>query len=156
VARGLESELFRRHIKTFVLDGENLRFGLSADLDFTDAGRTEQSRRVAEVAALFCAAGLTVSVALISPFHAVREHARELVGDDHFTLVHLHAPIDHLQRRDPHGLYSRALRDPSVRVPGVNDAYEVPAAPAFTFDTARVPSEGVVEQVLHRVLPAIC
>ena len=156
VARELERELFRRHIKTFVLDGENLRFGLSADLDFTDAGRTEQSRRVAEVAALFCAAGLTVIVALISPFDTVREHARELVGDDHFTLVHLRAPIEHLKARDPHGLYSRALRDPSVRVPGVNATYEAPAAPAFAFDTAQVPPESVVEQVLQRVLPAIC
>jgi bifunctional enzyme CysN/CysC len=156
VARGLEAELFRRQIKTFVLDGENLRFGLSADLDFTDAGRTEQSRRVAEVAALFCAAGLTVIVALISPFDTVREHARELVGDDHFTLVHLHAPLAHLQARDPHGLYSRALRDPSIRVPGVNAVYEVPTAPAFAFDTAQVSCDGVVEHVLRSVLPVIC
>ena len=156
IARELERELFRRHIKTFVLDGENLRFGLSADLDFTDAARTEQSRRVAEVAALFFSAGLTVIVALISPFDAIRLHARDLVGEDHFTLVHLHAPMAHLEARDPHGLYSRALKDPGIRVPGVNATYEVPAAPAFTFDTAEVPFDRIVGQVLHRVLPAIC
>jgi bifunctional enzyme CysN/CysC len=156
VARELERELFRRQVKTFVLDGENLRFGLSADLDFTDAGRTEQSRRVAEVAALFCAAGLTVIVALISPFHAVREHARTLVGDGHFTLVYLHAPLDHLKARDPHGLYTRALRDTDVRVPGVNATYEAPTAAAFSFNTSQVPYEAVVERVLEAVLPAIC
>jgi bifunctional enzyme CysN/CysC len=156
IARELERELFRRDIKTFVLDGENLRFGLSADLDFTDAARTEQSRRVAEVAALFCTAGLTVIVALISPFHTVREHARDLVGDEHFTLVHLHAPMAHLQARDPHGLYARALKDPGVRVPGVNAVYEIPVAPVLAFDTSTAPSDTIVNQVLQRVLSAVC
>ena len=78
------------------------------------------------------------------------------MGDANFTLVHLHAPMDHLQARDPHGLYSRALADGSVRIPGVNATYEVPPAPALTFDTARVSHPTVVEHVLLKVLAAIC
>jgi bifunctional enzyme CysN/CysC len=145
VARRLEWELFQRQIKTFVLDGENLRFGLSADLDFSAADRAEHARRAAEVARLFQMAGFVVLVALISPFEIVREYARELAGDEAFTLVHLHAPMHTLLQRDPHGLYAR----------GVNVPYEVPAAPSLSLDTSVEPPDAIVDKVLRRVLTRI-
>jgi bifunctional enzyme CysN/CysC len=145
VARRLEWELFQRQHKTFVLDGENLRFGLSADLDFSAADRAEHARRAAEVARLFQAAGFVVVVALISPFEAAREYARELVGDESFTLVHLHAPMATLVARDPHGLYAR----------GVNVPYETPASPALAFDTSVERADAIVDKVLRRVLARI-
>jgi bifunctional enzyme CysN/CysC len=145
VARRLEWELFHRQIKAFVLDGENLRFGLSADLDFSAADRAEHARRAAEVARLFQMAGFVVLVALISPFEIVREYARELAGDEAFTLVHLHAPMHTLLQRDPHGLYAR----------GVNVPYEVPAAPSLSLDTSVEPPDAIVDKVLRRVLTRI-
>jgi bifunctional enzyme CysN/CysC len=145
VARRLEWELFQRQIKTFVLDGENLRFGLSADLDFSAGDRAEHARRAAEVARLFQSAGFVVVVALISPFEAAREYARELIGDEAFTLVHLHAPLPTLLARDHHGLYTR----------GVDIPYEAPAAPALAFDTSLDTPDGIVGKVLRRVMTRI-
>jgi bifunctional enzyme CysN/CysC len=135
LARYVERELFARHVKTFVLDGENLRFGLSADLGFTDADRSEQARRAAEVARLFRLAGFAVIVALVSPFEADREYARGLVGDDDFTLVHLEAQPAVLRERDPHGLYSRVASGVDVAVPGVSSLYQAPAGAALRLDT---------------------
>ncbi len=155
IARYLDRELFNRHIKAFVLDGENLRFGLSADLAFTDIDRTEQARRAAEVARLFQLAGLVVIVALVSPFDADREYARAVIGDEHFTLVHLHAPASVLRQRDPHGLYSRADRDPALSVPGLTAPYEPPRSAALDFDTSIEPVERIGGQVLERVLKKI-
>jgi bifunctional enzyme CysN/CysC len=155
IARYLERELFNRHVKAFVLDGESLRFGLSADLAFTDVDRSEQARRAAEVARLFQLAGLVVIVALVSPFDADREYARALIGDERFTLVYLHAPSGVLRQRDPHGLYSRVGRDPALSVPGVTAPYEAPPSPSLEFDTSATPVELVGSQVLERLLKRI-
>jgi bifunctional enzyme CysN/CysC len=155
IARYLERELFNRHVKAFVLDGESLRFGLSADLAFTDVDRSEQARRAAEVARLFQLAGLVVIVALVSPFDADREYARALIGDERFTLVYLHAPSGVLRQRDPHGLYSRVGRDPALSVPGVTAPYEAPPSPSLEFDTSATPEELVGSQVLERLLKRI-
>ncbi|OGL15584.1 MAG: adenylyl-sulfate kinase [Candidatus Rokubacteria bacterium RIFCSPLOWO2_12_FULL_71_22] len=155
VARRLERELFNRDIKTFVLDGENLRFGLSADLGFADQDRSEQARRAAEVARLLQHAGLVVIVALVSPFVADRQYARALVGEEHFTLVHLHAPLEVLHRRDPHGLYARAARDERIHIPGLNAPFELPGADCLAFDTSSVGVDGVCDEILRRVLKSI-
>jgi adenylyl-sulfate kinase len=155
LARYLERELFKRQVKTFVLDGENLRFGLSADLGFTDTDRSEQARRASEVARLFQLAGLVVIVALVSPFAADREYARALAGDENFLLVHVDAPRAVLTERDPHGLYSRAASGAAVAVPGLNSPYEPPVRPDLHLDTsaASVESTGaqIVDAVMHRV-----
>ena len=135
LARYLERELFDRHVKTFVLDGENLRFGLSADLGFTDADRSEQARRAGEVARLFRLAGFVVIVALVSPFDADREYARTLVGHESFSLIHLEALPAILRERDPHGLYSRVAGGAAVAVPGLNSPYEPPVGAALQVDT---------------------
>lgn len=155
IARYLERELFNRHVKAFVLDGESLRFGLSADLAFTDVDRREQARRAAEVARLFQLAGLVAIVALVSPFDADREYARALIGDERFTLVYLHASSGVLRQRDPHGLYSRVGRDPALSVPGVTAPYEAPPSPSLEFDTSATPVELVGSQVLERLLKRI-
>jgi adenylylsulfate kinase-like enzyme len=97
------------------------------------------------VARLFQAAGFIVVVALISPFETVREYARELVGDEDFTLVHLHAPMTTLLARDPHGLYAR----------GVSVPYEPPAAPSLAFDTSLETADAIVDKVLRRVLTRV-
>ena len=156
LARNLERRLFREGVKTFVVDGEQLRFGLSADLRFTDADRSEQARRAAEVAHLFQRAGLVVIVALVSPFAADREYARALIGSDELTLVYLHAPLSLLRQRERHGLYATAERDASVRLPGLNAPYEPPETECLSFDTsaleAQAVSDAVAEHVLRRII----
>jgi bifunctional enzyme CysN/CysC len=156
LARNLERRLFREGVKTFVIDGEQLRFGLSADLRFTDADRSEQARRAAEVAHLFQRAGLVVIVALVSPFGTDREYGRALIGADEFSLVHLHAPLSILRQRERHGLYATAERDASVRLPGLNAPYEPPGPDCLSFDTSAMDpqavSDAVAEHVLRRIM----
>ena len=155
LARYLEGELFQRQVKTFVLDGENLRFGLSADLGFTDADRSEQARRAGEVARLFQLAGLVVIVALVSPFGADRQYARTLVGDENFTLIHLDAPLTILRERDPHGLYSRVAGGANLAVPGLNSPYEAPLTPTLHIDTGGESVERAGARILELVLPKL-
>ena len=155
VARYLERRLFDQHIKTFVIDGEGLRFGLSADLGFTERERAEQTRRAAEVARLFQLAGLVVIVGVVSPFDDDREYARTLVGEQDFTLVHLHAPTEVLKERDPHGLYSRVDQGDAVAVPGLNSPYEPPPHPDLAFDTSATSVGPIVDQILERVVQRI-
>jgi adenylyl-sulfate kinase len=155
LARYLERELFNRQVKVFVLDGENLRFGPSADLRFTDADRSEQARRAGEVARLFQLAGLVVIVALVSPFSADREYARALVGDANFTLVHLEASPAILRERDPHGLYALVAGGGDVTVPGLNSPYEPPAGPALRLDTGSESVDSAGARILDPVLQKI-
>ena len=155
LARYLERDLFDRHVKTFVLDGENLRFGLSADLGFTDADRSEQARRAGEVARLFRLAGFVVIVALVSPFDADREYARTLVGHENFTLIHLEAQPAILRERDPHGLYSRVAGGAAVAVPGLSSPYEPPVGPALHVDTGGESVQTSGARILELVLPSI-
>jgi len=151
VARLLERRLFEAGVKTFVVDGEQLRFGLSADLRFTDRDRSEQSRRAAEVARLFQRAGLVVIVALVSPFTADRDYARRLIGPDDFMLVYLHAPLAVLSERERHGLYTAAGRDAALRIPGMNALYEPPLDAGCVFDTSVVDAEGVTGAIIVAV-----
>jgi bifunctional enzyme CysN/CysC len=151
VARLLERRLFDAGVKTFVIDGEQLRFGLSADLRFTDSDRSEQSRRAAEVARLFQRAGLVGIVALVSPFTADRDYARRLIGPDDFMLVYLHAPVTVLRERERHGLYTAAGRDPAMRIPGMNAPYEPPLDAGCVFDTSVVDAEAVTGAIITAV-----
>jgi bifunctional enzyme CysN/CysC len=155
LARYVEHELFSRGVKTFVIDGENLRLGLSADLAFTDVDRSEQARRAAEVARLCQLAGLVVIVALVSPFRADREFARTVIGEENFTLVYLHAQADVLRQRDTRGLYARAGRDSQVTVPGLNAPYEPPDAGCLVFETVATSAEAIGQEVLAAVLEKI-
>ena len=93
-----------------MLDGNNLRSGISGDLGFTGEGRSENIRRSANIAKLFNDAGLVVIVSLVSPFETDRAAAREIIGKDNFLLAHMSAPLDACERRDKEGLYEKARR----------------------------------------------
>ncbi|KKO11883.1 adenylyl-sulfate kinase [Pseudohongiella sp.] len=119
----------------FVLDGDNVRKGLSQDLGFSDADRTENIRRVAEVAKLMRDAGLTVIVALISPFRAERDAARTSIGNDHFIEIYLDTPLAVAEQRDVKGLYKKARSGELKNFTGIDSPYEPPLAPALTIHT---------------------
>ena len=143
---------------TFLLDGDNVRHGLNRDLGFTDADRVENVRRVAEVAALMAEAGLIVLVSFISPFRAEREAVRARMAPEEFCEVHVHAPVEVAEQRDPKGLYARARRGELANFTGIDSPYEPPLDPELRIDTtAQSPEQGagaVVDALRARgVLP---
>lgn len=135
LATGLESELLKKGYFTYVLDGDIIRSGLNSDLDFSDEGRNENIRRVAEVAALMKDASIVVIVAFISPFRKMRDFARQRAGDGNFAEVWVRAPLSVCIERDPKGLYKKALSNRISDFTGISSAYEEPLDPELVIDT---------------------
>ena len=134
LANALEVELFARGKRTYVLDGDNLRQGLNKDLPFTDEGRVENIRRVAEVAKLMMDAGVIVMTAFISPFKADRDLARELIGPPKFIEVFVDTPLAECEVRDPKGLYRKARTGELRHMTGIDSPYEAPTKPDLVID----------------------
>lgn len=155
LANALEARLHLQGRRTYLLDGDNLRHGLNRDLGFSDADRTENIRRTAEVARLMVDAGLIVLVALISPFRADRQQARERLPAGAFLEVHVDAPIEECERRDVKGLYARARRGEIRRFSGIDSPYEVPLAPEFRVDTSGKSVRTCVDELERAVNLAI-
>ena len=129
LANALEQALHQQGRHTYILDGDNIRQGLSKDLGFSDADRVENIRRIAEVAKLMMDAGLIVMTAFISPFRQEREMARELIGAEHFIEVFVDTPLAQCEARDPKGLYKKARAGLIPNMTGINSPYEPPLAP---------------------------
>ena len=136
IAGLLEQRLRSLDIRTYVLDGDVLRTGLSRDLGFSDADRVENVRRVTEVAHLMVNAGLIVITALISPFRAERQAARERFAPGEFMEVFVDAPLAVCEQRDPKGLYKRARRGEIHAFTGIDSSYEAPLQPDWRVDSA--------------------
>ena len=130
----LEKHLFDQGFQAYVLDGDNLRFGLSADLGFKPDDRTEHIRRVGEVAALFADAGVIAISAFISPYREDRRQARAATGTG-FHEIFLSAPIEICEDRDPKGLYAKARRGEIADFTGVSAPYEEPEKAELVIDT---------------------
>lgn len=126
VANLVDKKLNAEGRHTYMLDGDNIRQGLNRDLGFTDQDRVENIRRVAEVAKLMADAGLLVLVSFISPFIAERRMARELIGEDEFIEIFVDTPFEECVRRDPKGLYAKALRGEVKNFTGIDSPYEAP------------------------------
>ncbi|WP_026622522.1 bifunctional enzyme CysN/CysC (plasmid) [Ensifer sp. WSM1721] len=126
IANALDRILHARGKHTYLLDGDNVRHGLNRDLGFTEEDRVENIRRVAEVAKLMADAGLIVLVSFISPFRDERRMARELMEEGEFIEIFIDTPLDECARRDPKGLYEKALAGKIANFTGVSSPYEVP------------------------------
>ncbi|AVS90103.1 adenylyl-sulfate kinase [Paracidovorax avenae] len=135
LAHALETSLHRDGLRTFVIDGDRLRAGLSSDLGFTDADRAESIRRAAHVARLFVDAGVVAIVALISPFRAERAAAQALFAPGDFLEVYVNVPLAVAEERDPKGLYRRARSGALPHFTGIDSPYEPPQAPALELRT---------------------
>jgi len=134
LAFALEKHLFAAGYRAYVLDGDNVRHGLNADLGFSPADRTENIRRIGEVAALFADAGLIVLTAFIAPYRSDRAAARK-AAKSNFHEVYLSASVATCEKRDPKGLYAKARRGEIGEFTGVTAPYEAPATPELTIDT---------------------
>lgn len=135
LAREVEKELLRRGLHAFVLDGDNIRQGLNKDLDFSPAHRSENIRRIAEVAKLFQEANVACLTAFVSPYRADRDQVRSLLPPGRFIEVHCAATVEECEARDPKGLYKKARRGEISDFTGVSAPYEAPLAPALTLPT---------------------
>lgn len=138
-----------------VLDGDNIRHGLNKDLGFSHHDRTENIRRVAEVARLMNNAGLIVITALISPYRDDRQLARKIIGAERFVEVYVNTPIETCEARDPKDMYKRARAGRISGFTGVNDPYEPPGMPDLTIDTSIASPAECAGKVLAEVMARI-
>ena len=148
LAHSLEEKLFQRGCKTFVLDGDNIRHGLNSNLDFSEAGRTENIRRISEVSKLMLESGLIVMTAFISPINKDRGEARQLISNEDFIEIYCKASIETCETRDVKGLYKRARAGEITNYTGIDSPYEVPENPELTIDTDNQSLEGSVSTIL--------
>ena len=144
----LEERLVSRGRMSYVLDGDNIRHGLSGDLGFSPADRAENIRRVGEVAALFADAGVLVISSFISPYRADRATARQRVGSDRFIEVYLDVPVSVCERRDPKGLYKKARAGDIPNFTGISAPYENPENPELRMDTDALSVPGSVDTII--------
>jgi adenylyl-sulfate kinase len=157
LARALETNLFKRHMQVYVLDGDNIRFGLNSNLGFSPEDRVENIRRVAEVAKLMADAGLIVITSFISPYRVDRTRARKTILSDHaeFIEVHVDAPLQVCERRDPKNLYKRARSGEIKDFTGIDAPYEEPENPEITIHTDRESVKESVGRLLDFLIPRL-
>jgi adenylylsulfate kinase len=151
IAVALEQVLIQRGHVAYCLDGDNIRFGLNKNLGFSPEDRTENIRRIGEVAKLFVDAGLFAICSFISPYKADRDSARALVAEGDFIEIFVDAPVDVCAERDPKGLYKKAIAGEIKGFTGVSpDApYEAPEKPELHIRTDQTSIEGAVQAILE-------
>ncbi len=159
IAKALERKLYERGVHTMFLDGDNLRHGLNGDLGFSAEDRAENIRRVAEVAALGFSHANVVLCSFISPYQRDRRYARAVVPDDRFFEIFAKCDLEVLKRRDPKGLYEKALRGEIKNFTGISAPYEEPDNAELIIETDIITVEDAVEQVIallieNGVIPA--
>lgn len=154
LAFALEAELIRQGHLCYVLDGDNIRHGLSNNLSFTHEDRTENIRRIAEVAKLMNDAGLIVISAFISPFLQDRKMAQDIIGKDLFREVYVSTSINVCETRDPKGLYKKARAGAIVNFTGVGSPYEPPLNPSLSIDTSKIDLSAATKLLVDIALEA--
>lgn len=148
LAHAVEDKLFKLNCRTFVIDGDNVRHGLCADLGFSSDDRVENIRRVGEIAKLFTEAGIIALTAFISPFRADRDRVRELVADGDFIEVYCEASLEICENRDVKGLYKKARSGEISNFTGISSPYEPPESPELIVNTGEGSLETCVQQVI--------
>jgi len=136
IANVVEQELYKKGIKTYTLDGDNIRKGINNDLTFSPEDRTENIRRIAEVANLMIDAGIVVLAAFVSPYKKDRENIKKIVKDVNFVEIYINASIEECERRDVKGLYKKAMFGGIENFTGVGQDYEKPHSPDITINTS--------------------
>jgi len=147
IANHLEKKLFDLGVKTYSLDGDNIRSGLNKGLSFTEEDRTENNRRISEVAKLFIDAGLVTITAFISPLEDDRKKAREIIGDENFIEIFVNTPLEVCEARDVKGLYKKARRGEIDNFTGISSPYEAPVNSDIEIQTENESIEESVEKI---------
>jgi adenylylsulfate kinase len=148
IAVDLEKRLCERGVRTYILDGDNIRHGLNKNLGFSPADRTENIRRIGEVAKLFTDAGMVAITAFISPYRADRDQVRALMKTGDFVEVFVECPVEVCEQRDVKGLYKKARAGEIKEFTGISAPYEVPEKAELTIHSAAQSVEESVRQIV--------
>lgn len=149
IAHFVEKELFRRGMRTYVLDGDNIRKGINSDLGFNREDRRENLRRIIEISKLMIDAGLIVLTAFISPYREDRECVRKLFDGDTFLEIYIKCSVEECERRDPKGNYKRAREGIIKDYTGISAPYEEPENPDLVIDSERLDINSSIYKVLE-------
>ncbi|AQU76208.1 adenylyl-sulfate kinase [Priestia megaterium] len=149
VANAVAKALFDKNIRNYVLDGDNVRFGLNKNLGFSAEDRTENIRRIGEVSKLFVDSGQVVLTAFISPFQEDRAQVREILEGNEFLEVYVECPLEECEKRDPKGLYKKARSGEIRDFTGIDSPYESPANPELIINTSTQSVEECVQTVIE-------
>jgi len=148
LAVSLEDILHKKNMRTYVLDGDNIRQGLCKDLGFSNEDRTENIRRIGEISKLMMDAGVIVLTAFISPFIEDRRIVRNLLKKDEFIEVYCNAPLEVCELRDPKGLYKKARSGDIPEFTGISSPYEEPTNPEIILDTNKYSIKECIEKLI--------
>lgn len=148
IANALEECLHDQGIRTYILDGDNVRHGLNADLGFSDNDRKENIRRIGEVSKLFIDAGVMVLTSFISPFQTDRDFVRNIVHDREFIEIYVRCPINICEQRDVKGLYKKARDGQIKHFTGIDSPYEEPENPEIVIDTSLLDVKDAVKEIV--------
>jgi adenylylsulfate kinase len=151
VANAVEKALVDKGIHTYTLDGDNVRKGLNNNLTFSPEDRTENIRRIAEVAHLMVDAGLVVLAAFVSPYEKDRDGIRQIVGDENYIEIFVNTPIEECERRDIKGLYAKARAGEIQNFTGINAPYEAPTNPHIEIDTTKLTVAEAVTVIMKHI-----
>jgi len=151
IAVALEKLLLDKGIRAFILDGDNVRHGLNKNLGFSPEDRTENIRRIGEVAKLFTSAGVVTLTAFISPYRADRDQVREIMEAGDFVEVHVHAPLEVCEQRDVKGLYKKARAGEIKEFTGISAPYEAPEKAELMIDTSALSVEQSAQTIMDHL-----
>lgn len=149
IANAVEERLFKMGVHTYLLDGDNIRHGLSKDLGFKKEDRVENIRRIGEVAKLFVEGGMIVLTAFISPYLADRKEVRSNLQEDEFIEIFISCPLSICEERDPKGLYKKARKGEIKHFTGITDPYEEPINPEVVINSNSDTIEDAVDKIIH-------
>jgi len=152
LANSLATRLHMLGVKSYVLDGDNIRHGLNKDLGFSPEDRKENIRRIGEVAKLFVDAGLIAMTAFISPYKEDRNDVRNLLKEDDFIEVFVKCPLSECEKRDPKGFYKKARSGQIKEFTGISAPYEEPENPEMVLETDKANLEECVETILNYLI----
>jgi adenylylsulfate kinase len=149
IAHHLEKELFDRNIRSYVLDGDNIRHGLNSNLGFSRDDRRENLRRIAELSKIMVHAGLVVLAAFISPYREDRAFIREKIGEERFFEIYVKCSAEVCEKRDPKGQYVKARKGIIKNYTGISAPYEEPQTPELILNTEELDVQSSVQKVLE-------
>ncbi|REE27461.1 adenylylsulfate kinase [Winogradskyella pacifica] len=152
LANVVEVELHKRNISTFSLDGDNIRQGINKDLTFAPGDRTENIRRIAEIANLMVDAGVVTLAAFVSPYIKDREHIKTIVGKENFIEIYINTSLEECERRDVKGLYKKARAGEIKNMTGISAPYEAPINPDLELVTDNQSIEASVQTILDFII----
>ncbi|WP_417855977.1 adenylyl-sulfate kinase [Xanthomarina gelatinilytica] len=155
IANVVEQELHKKGIKTYILDGDNIRKGINSDLNFSPEDRTENIRRIAETANLMVDAGLVVLAAFVSPYKKDRENIKSIVKDVNFVEIYVNTSLEECEKRDVKGLYKKARAGEIKNMTGISAPYEAPEDPDVEINTEQVSVEQAVKQIIEYITPKL-